>query len=95
MPRMYWTTPSGKAWASSCGSRWPPANWHVPAAHWDTLAKTYGASPSQLALAWLLHRSPVMLPIPGTSRVSHLEENTRAAQITLRAAEFQALSQAV
>ncbi|MGI5142396.1 MULTISPECIES: aldo/keto reductase [unclassified Streptomyces] len=61
----------------------------------DTLAKTYGASPSQLALAWLLHRSPVMLPIPGTSRVSHLEENTRAAQITLRDAEFQALSQAV
>jgi aryl-alcohol dehydrogenase-like predicted oxidoreductase len=61
----------------------------------DTLAKTYGASPSQLALAWLLHRSPVMLPIPATSRVSHLEENTRAAQITLRDAEFQALSQAV
>jgi aryl-alcohol dehydrogenase-like predicted oxidoreductase len=61
----------------------------------DTLAKAYGASPSQLALAWLLHRSPVMLPIPGTSRVSHLEENTRAAQITLRDAEFQALSQAV
>ncbi|MEU6317973.1 aldo/keto reductase [Streptomyces sp. NPDC047009] len=61
----------------------------------DTLAKTYGASPSQLALAWLLHRSPVMLPIPGTSRVSHLEENTRAAQITLRDAELQALSQAV
>jgi aryl-alcohol dehydrogenase-like predicted oxidoreductase len=61
----------------------------------DTLAKTYGASPSQLALAWLLHRSPVVLPIPGTSRVSHLEENTRAAQITLRDAEFQALSQAV
>ncbi|MGW7049772.1 aldo/keto reductase [Streptomyces avermitilis] len=61
----------------------------------DTLAKTYGASPSQLALAWLLHRSPVMLPIPGTSRVSHLEENTQAAQITLSDAEFQTLGQAV
>ncbi|MET8956675.1 aldo/keto reductase [Streptomyces sp. NPDC004393] len=61
----------------------------------DTLAKTYGASPSQLALAWLLHRSPVMLPIPGTSSVSHVEENTGAAQITLSDAEFQTLSEAV
>ncbi|MDT0468522.1 aldo/keto reductase [Streptomyces gibsoniae] len=61
----------------------------------DTLAKTYDASPSQLALAWLLHRSPVMLPIPGTSSVSHVEENTRAAQITLSDAEFQALGKAV
>lgn len=42
-----------------------------------------GAQPSQIALAWLLHRSPVMLPIPGTSSVSHLEENTAAALITL------------
>ncbi|MFK0160324.1 aldo/keto reductase [Streptomyces sp. NPDC090493] len=41
----------------------------------DTLAKAYGASPSQLAPAWLLRRSPGMLPIPGTSRVSHAEEN--------------------
>ncbi|WP_327432287.1 MULTISPECIES: aldo/keto reductase [unclassified Streptomyces] len=61
----------------------------------DTLGKTYGASPSQLALAWLLHRSPVTLPIPGTSRVSHVEENTHAAQFTLSDTEFQALSQAV
>ena len=61
----------------------------------DTLAKEHGASPSQLALAWLLRRSPVMLPIPGTSRVAHLEENTRAAQVTLTDAQFQALSQAV
>ncbi|MEU5642133.1 aldo/keto reductase [Streptomyces milbemycinicus] len=61
----------------------------------DTLAKTYGASPSQLALAWLLRRSPVALPIPGTSSVSHVEENIRAAQITLSDTEFQALSQAV
>ncbi|WP_327138459.1 aldo/keto reductase (plasmid) [Streptomyces sp. NBC_01340] len=61
----------------------------------DTLAKEHGANPSQLALAWLLRRSPVMLPIPGTSRVAHLEENTRAAQVTLSDAQFQALSQAV
>ncbi|WP_371596795.1 aldo/keto reductase [Streptomyces sp. NBC_00564] len=61
----------------------------------DSLGKAYGASPSQLALAWLLHRSPVMLPIPGTSRVSHLEENTRAAQITLTDVEFKAIGEAV
>ncbi|MFG2784762.1 aldo/keto reductase [Streptomyces prunicolor] len=61
----------------------------------DTLAKEHGASPSQLALAWLLRRSPVMLPIPGTSRVAHVEENTRAAQITLTDAQFEALGQAV
>ena len=61
----------------------------------DTLAKEHGASPSQLALAWLLRRSPVMLPIPGTSRVAHLEENIQAAQVTLTDAQFRALSQAV
>ncbi|HUR93016.1 MAG TPA: aldo/keto reductase [Gemmatimonadales bacterium] len=46
-------------------------------------AERLGAEPSQVALAWLLHRSPVMLPIPGTSRVTHLEENTRAALLEL------------
>ncbi|MFF1744959.1 aldo/keto reductase [Streptomyces mirabilis] len=61
----------------------------------DTLAKELGASPSQMALAWLLRRSPVMLPIPGTSRVAHLEENTRAAQVALSDAQFRALGQAV
>ncbi|MEY9835650.1 aldo/keto reductase [Streptacidiphilus sp. EB103A] len=61
----------------------------------DTLAKEHGASPSQLALAWLLRRSPVLLPIPGTSRVAHLEENIHAAQVTLTNAQFQALSQAL
>ncbi|WP_433602219.1 aldo/keto reductase [Nocardia sp. CA-135953] len=50
------------------------------------------ASPSQLALAWLLRRSPVILPIPGTSSVAHLEENTAAATITLTDDEFAALS---
>jgi len=41
------------------------------------------AKPAQIALAWLLHRSPVMLPIPGTSSVEHLEENTAAAALDL------------
>jgi aryl-alcohol dehydrogenase-like predicted oxidoreductase len=42
-------------------------------------------------LAWLLHRSPVMLPIPGTSSVEHLEENLKAADVTLTEAEVQEL----
>ncbi|MFF2847921.1 aldo/keto reductase [Streptomyces sp. NPDC058001] len=61
----------------------------------DMAAKEHGVSPSQLALAWLLHRSPVMLPIPGTSSVSHLEENTAAALVTLSDAEFAELATAV
>lgn len=59
------------------------------------LAKEHGASPSQLALAWLLKRSPVVLPIPGTSSVPHLEDNVAAAEIELTDAEFAALSAAV
>jgi pyridoxine 4-dehydrogenase len=55
-------------------------------------AREHGATPSQLALAWLLRRSPVMLPIPGTSSVEHLEQNTAAAEIELTDAEFDALS---
>jgi pyridoxine 4-dehydrogenase len=47
------------------------------------VARRLSATPSQVALAWLLHRSPVMLPIPGTSRVKHLEENTAAALLEL------------
>ena len=57
----------------------------------DKLAKARGAMPGQVALAWLLKRSPVMLPIPGTSKVAHLEENVAAAAITLTDAEFAAL----
>ncbi|MGH9089479.1 MAG: aldo/keto reductase [Acidimicrobiales bacterium] len=49
----------------------------------EALAADRGASPSQLALAWLLRRSPVMLPIPGTSTVAHLEDNCAAAAIDL------------
>jgi len=58
-------------------------------------AKEHDATPSQLALAWLLKRSPVMLPIPGTSSVAHLESNTAAAGIELTDAEFEALAAAV
>lgn len=61
----------------------------------DAAAKEHGASPSQLALAWLLRRSPVMLPIPGTSSVAHVEENTAAAAVTLTDEQFTALAEAV
>jgi pyridoxine 4-dehydrogenase len=60
-----------------------------------SLAAKRGATPSQLALAWLLHRSPVMLPIPGTSTVSHLEDNVAAAGIALSEDEYAALEAAV
>ena len=59
------------------------------------IAKEQGATPSQLALAWLLKRSPVVLPIPGTSSVSHLEDNIGAAGIELTDEQFEALSNAV
>lgn len=58
-------------------------------------AKEHEATPSQLALAWLLARSPVMLPIPGTSSVDHLESNTAAAGIQLTDEELAALCDAV
>ncbi|MEU2161618.1 aldo/keto reductase [Streptomyces chengbuensis] len=61
----------------------------------DTAARRHGATPAQLALAWLLRRSPVMLPIPGTSSVAHLEENVRAAEIDLTDDEFEELAKAV
>ena len=61
----------------------------------DTIAAETGATPAQLALAWLLRRSPVMLPIPGTSSVAHLEENVRAATVELSEEQFAALSEAV
>ena len=59
------------------------------------LAASRGATPSQLALAWLLHRSPVVLPIPGTSSVSHLEDNVAAAGIALSGSEYASLEAAV
>lgn len=60
----------------------------------DAISTEHGASPAQLALAWLLRRSPVMLPIPGTSSVAHLEENVAAAEVRLTDDEFEALAKA-
>src|SRR5512141_2350825 len=57
----------------------------------DGIAKAHDATPGQIALAWVLKRSPVMLPIPGTSKVAHLEENVAAVNITLSDQEFTAL----
>ena len=58
----------------------------------DDIAKAHGATPSQIALAWLLKRSPVMLPIPGTSKAAHLEENVAAVEIHLSDKEFATLN---
>ncbi len=52
------------------------------------------ASPAQVALAWMLKRSPVMLPIPGTSKIAHLEENVAACTLQLSDEEFAALDEA-
>jgi pyridoxine 4-dehydrogenase len=54
----------------------------------DSIAHAKGATPGQIALAWMLRRSPVILPIPGTSRVAHLEENVAGAGIVLSDAEY-------
>jgi len=57
----------------------------------ETAARDHGVSVFQVALAWLLQRSPVMLPIPGTSSIAHLEENVAAAKINLSPAEWKAI----
>jgi aryl-alcohol dehydrogenase-like predicted oxidoreductase len=65
-----------------------------PGGKLDSVAKAHGATVSQLSLAWLLHHSPVMLPIPGTSSVEHLEENIAAASVHLSAAEWKEIEDA-
>ena len=60
----------------------------------DQIARRHDATPSQIVLAWLLRRSPTMLPIPGTSSVAHLEENTGAATIALTQDEFDTIDRA-
>jgi pyridoxine 4-dehydrogenase len=65
-----------------------------PGGKLDELAKKHNATTSQLSLAWLLHRSPVILPIPGTSSIEHLEENVKAADLELTDAEWQDLEAA-
>jgi pyridoxine 4-dehydrogenase len=64
----------------------------APGSPLDQMAQRHHATPRQIALAWLLHRSPVMLPIPGTSSIAHLEENLEAASIRLSPEEFQRLA---
>jgi pyridoxine 4-dehydrogenase len=58
----------------------------------DRIAQAHSASPTQIALAWLLHRSPNMLPIPGTSSIEHLEENVAAPSVRLTDDDYQKLS---
>ncbi len=64
----------------------------APGGPLEELAASTGHTPAQLALAWLLHRSPMMLPIPGTGSVDHLEENVAAAQVDLDGETIAALS---
>ena len=66
----------------------------APGGKLDEVAKKHDATVSQLSLAWLLHRSPVILPIPGTSSVEHLEENLKAADVVLSDSEVQELEAA-
>jgi pyridoxine 4-dehydrogenase len=61
----------------------------------DAIAKRQGATVAQLSIAWLLYRSPVMLPIPGTSSVAHLEENMKSAEIVLSDKELKEIEEAV
>jgi aryl-alcohol dehydrogenase-like predicted oxidoreductase len=61
----------------------------------EKIAARHDASSGQIALAWLLMRSSVMLPIPGTSSVGHLEENVAAAELRLSREEFEELAAAV
>jgi pyridoxine 4-dehydrogenase len=63
-----------------------------PGGHLEKLAKRHGATVSQLALAWLLQSSPVILPIPGTSSIEHLEENVGAASVKLTETEWAEIS---
>jgi aryl-alcohol dehydrogenase-like predicted oxidoreductase len=66
-----------------------------PGSPLDAASRLHHASPAQLALAWLLRRSPVILPIPGTSSAAHLEENVNAALVRLDDEEFEALTAAI
>ncbi len=66
-----------------------------PGGKLDAAAKRHGATVSQISLAWLLHRSPATLPIPGTSSVAHLEENVAAAGVELSDSDWQEIEQSV
>jgi pyridoxine 4-dehydrogenase len=65
----------------------------APGGPLENAAKRHGATVAQLSIAWLLHRSPVILPIPGTSSVAHLEQNVAAASVKLNANEWREIEQ--
>jgi pyridoxine 4-dehydrogenase len=65
-----------------------------PGGSLDEIARKHNASPAQIALAWLLHHSPVTLPIPGTSSIAHFDENLEAAELELEEEDLEALEQA-
>jgi len=65
-----------------------------PGGKLDAVAKEHGATVAQLSLAWLLRRSPVVLPIPGTTSIKHLEENLASAQVTLNDSEWKQIEEA-
>ncbi len=71
---------------------WAPIQDHLDSGYVQQLAANHGATPHQIVLAWLLARSPSMLPIPGTGSIKHLEENIAAASIKLTAAEIGTLT---
>jgi aryl-alcohol dehydrogenase-like predicted oxidoreductase len=75
---------------------WAPIGGHSPlkARVLDELARAHRATPLQVALAWLLQRSPMMLPIPGTGSIAHLDDNLAAASVQLSDEEFRRLSDA-
>ena len=71
---------------------YPIATGNLPEGDLGNIAKAHDATPAQIALAWLLQKSPVMLPIPGTSSIQHLEENVAASAITLTDDEMSVLT---
>jgi pyridoxine 4-dehydrogenase len=71
---------------------WAPIQDHLDSGYVKQLAENHGATEHQIVLAWLLARSPAMLPIPGTGSIKHLEENIGAASIKLTPAEIGALT---
>jgi aryl-alcohol dehydrogenase-like predicted oxidoreductase len=65
-----------------------------PGSALGAIAQEYNATPAQVSLAWLLHRSPAMIPIPGTSSVVHLEENTAASDLELTGEDLKRIEDA-
>lgn len=91
--RTRWSAPVRRRASPSC--TWYPLSAGGSAAGTGALgsvARRHGAAPAQVAIAWLLARAPVVLPIPGTSQIAHLEENVAAANLRLTADDLRALA---